>query len=89
MKSAEYAYIMLIKDGIKPQIARSVLPTCLKTEIVMTCNFREWLHFLTLRCAPTAHPQMREIANMILSVLSSECSVIFDDLYTQYLRSDK
>lgn len=79
MKSAEFAYLAMVNQGIKPQMARSVLPTCLKTEIVMTANFREWLHFLTLRCAPAAHPQMCQIANMIYVTLNFHCPVIFND----------
>jgi len=59
---AEVTYFGLLDEGCKPEIARSVLPTCLKTEIVMTANFREWKHFLALRTAETAHPQIREIA---------------------------
>ena len=58
-------YQSMIDGGEKPQIARSVLPTCLATEIVMTANFREWRHFLKLRTARVAHPQIREVANMV------------------------
>jgi len=63
-----------------PQQARSVLPNALKTEIVITGNLREWLHFFELRCAPTAHPQMQEVANMILQDIRNRISVIFDKL---------
>lgn len=79
---AENAYLALSKGhGLSPQIARSVLPTCLKTEIVMTCNFREWRHFLRLRLSKEAHPQMRQIAEMIrdeLVELSTACFGEFD-----------
>ncbi len=51
-----------IMNGVSPQIARGVLPTSLKTEIVVTYDLREWRHFFKLRCAAAAHPQMREIA---------------------------
>ena len=63
-----------------PQQARGVLPNALKTEIVITGNLREWLHFFELRCAPTAHPQMQEVANMILQDIRNRISVIFDKL---------
>lgn len=66
---AERAYLELIDSGCSPQIARSVLPTCLKTEIAMTTNFREWHWFLTKRLAPDAHPQMREVASMARDIL--------------------
>jgi thymidylate synthase (FAD) len=77
MKDAEGSYLQLISRGVSPQIARSVLPTCLKTEIVMTANFREWMHFIKLRTSPAAHPQIREIANQIRLVLEAHCPTIF------------
>lgn len=66
-----------IAEGQKPQIARGVLPTALKTEIVITGNFREWRHFFKLRTAPAAHPQMREVANMILEEASEHVNESF------------
>jgi thymidylate synthase (FAD) len=77
MESAQAAYFKLLDEGCSPQVARSVLPTCLKTEIVMTCNFREWLHFLKLRTAEAAHPDMRIVAKMIGSILAKECPAVF------------
>lgn len=79
-RSAEASYMTLIGAGCPPEIARSVLPTCLKTEFVATANFREWRHFLRLRTSPKAHPQMREIANMIGEILKRECPPIFEVL---------
>lgn len=77
---SERAYFDLLKNGETPQMARSVLPNSLKTEIVMTANYREWRHFLKLRCAPNAHPQMREIAIPLLQELNKKIPVIFEDL---------
>lgn len=45
-----------------PQQARTVLPNSLKTELVMTGFVEDWKHFFSLRCAPSAHPQARELA---------------------------
>ena len=77
---SERAYFDLLKNGESPQMARSVLPNSLKTEIVMTANYREWRHFLKLRCASNAHPQMREIAIPLLQELNKKIPVIFEDL---------
>lgn len=57
----EKVYNKMIEYGEQPQIARSVLPNCLKTEIVATFNLREWLLVFTQRCSAAAHPQMREL----------------------------
>lgn len=80
VRAAESAYIRLREQGWKPEQARSVLPNSLKTELVMTTNFREWRHFFKLRTAPTAHPQMREIAIPLLRMMKAEIPVIFDDI---------
>jgi len=80
MEAAEAFYFDLIKREAKPQMARSVLPNSLKTEIVMTANPREWRHFFALRAAPPAHPQMRELACPLLKEFRERCPVLFDDV---------
>lgn len=67
MKRIEKEFFLMLSDGIPKETARSILPTCLKTEIIMTANFREWRHFIQLRTAKHAHPQIQEIAKTILS----------------------
>lgn len=79
MVQAERSYKSMILDGCKPEIARSVLPNSLKTEIVITGNFREWRHFFKMRTAKTAHPQMREIAVKILEHACKRVPLIFDE----------
>jgi len=79
LQVAEATYKKLLHYEWTPQQARSVLPNALKTKIVMTCNFREWRHFLKLRTAANAHPQMQEIANMIKKDLQERIPVVFDD----------
>lgn len=77
---AEKSYFAMLESGCSPQIARSVLPNCLKTEIVMMANFREWRHFITLRGAKDAHPQIRPIAYKIWETLTNISPSIFEDL---------
>ena len=79
-RMAEKSYFELLDWGCTPQEARAVLPTCLKTEVVMTANLREWRHFFKLRTAPAAHPQMREVAIPLLHQMRSQVPVIFDDI---------
>jgi thymidylate synthase (FAD) len=80
MKNAENAYIELIKNGAKPEEARSVLPNSLKTEIIVTMNLREWRHFFKMRTAVDAHPQMREISIPLLCRMKEIIPVVFDDI---------
>lgn len=78
MEDAETAYLELVANGASPQEARSVLPNSLKTEIVMTANLREWIHFFALRCDAAAHPQMREVADMLKAQLQAALPVLFE-----------
>lgn len=80
MDFAECAYFDMLEDGCTPQEARSVLPNSLKTEVVMTANLREWRHFLKLRTAKAAHPQMRELTVPLLDELQERIPVVFDDI---------
>lgn len=77
---AEKEYFDLLNWGFTPQEARSVLPNSTKTEIIMTANLREWRHFLKLRTAKAAHPQMRELTVPLLKELQEWIPVIFDDI---------
>ena len=63
--SSEFVYTNLIEEGWKPQEARAVLPNSLKTELIMTGFDSDWQNFFKLRCAPNAHPQAKELADML------------------------
>ena len=49
MTEAEAAYGELLDLGHAPEEAREVLPNSAATSIVVTANFREWLHIFDLR----------------------------------------
>ncbi|MCX6007418.1 MAG: FAD-dependent thymidylate synthase [Chloroflexi bacterium] len=80
MQQAEHFYNRLIEMGAKPEEARTVLPQSTKTEIVTTCNIREWRNIFRLRTSPAAHPQMREIMIPLLEKFQAEMPVLFDDI---------
>ena len=46
----------------------------------MTANIREWRHFLKLRTSAAAHPQIREVAMLLLKELQQKVPVLFDDI---------
>lgn len=62
---SEFIYTHLINEGWKPQEARTILPNSLKTELIMTGFNDDWENFFKLRCAPNAHPQAKELADML------------------------
>lgn len=78
--TSERRYFELLNFGCTPQEARAVLPNSLKTEVVMTANLREWRHFFKLRTAQAAHPQMREVATLLLRRMQELIPVVFDDI---------
>lgn len=84
LKKDETVYLELIDKGLSPQEARGILPNCLKTEIYMTANLREWRHFFNLRCDVKAHPQMRELTLPLLQNMHKIIPVVFDDIYDKF-----
>lgn len=77
---AEHEYFALLEKGVKPEIARNVLPLSTATEIIMTANIREWRSVMRLRTSSRAHPQMRSIMRKLLDDLKSKVPVLFDDI---------
>ena len=59
---SEANYLTLLKNGLKPEQARDVLPLALKTELVMTGFISDWNAFFKLRCDNHAHPDIRQLA---------------------------
>ena len=61
---SERIYFELLDCGATPQMARAVLPTCVKTEIVTTATISEWEHVMNLRYHGTTgapHPMIKEL----------------------------
>lgn len=71
--------------GLKKEDARFFLPNACCTEIVMTCNCREWRSVLELRCDSHAQWEIRSVCMKILDTLHTEIPFVFDDLYTKFV----
>ncbi len=77
----EWGYMTLRNVfGRKAEEARTVLSNSLKTEIIVTANFREWRHMFKVRTPKKAHPQMQEIMRPLLDKCKELIPVIFDDI---------
>ena len=83
MGEIEEVYNLLVDSGIPKEDARYVLPNACYTEITVTANFREWLHFLELRLSPRAQWEIREVAREILKQLYEIAPSVFGHLYEQ------
>jgi len=67
------------------QAARTILPNCAETKIVVTANTRAWRHFIELRAAPTADAEIRRLAVAVLRILQAEAPEIFGDFTVKQL----
>ena len=81
MRNAECDYKKMLSHGQPPQFARSVLPNSLKTEIVVTANFREWTHIFNLRTDKALtgkpHPQMQQLMQPVLEEFNRRLPEVF------------
>lgn len=82
-EEAERRYFGLLDLGVTPETARAVLPTCLKTEIIVTANLREWYHILDLRTARDAQPDIRYLMHGLLFDMAMNYPEIFEDLLSR------
>jgi len=80
MASAWESYRKLLEAGIKPEIARYVLPNACVTEIICTWNFRELRHIIKVRTSPAALPEMRAVAAKITEIMKEQAPKVFGDL---------
>ena len=78
--TCEESYQKLVGKGWAPQLARSVFPNALGSRIAMSCNLRNWRHFLLMRCTREAHPQMREVIDPLLEEMKYLFPIIFEDI---------
>ena len=73
-------YLMAIQDGCKPEDARQLLPNATKTNITMSCNFRELIHICNLRLCTRAQTEIRQLFSEIVKCVKEQ-----DERLAQYL----
>ena len=79
MESIWKAYRDLEEMGIPAEDARYLLPNGCTTNITITMNARELLHFFSLRCCNRAQWEIREMADRMLELCMEVSPVIFKD----------
>jgi thymidylate synthase (FAD) len=82
MTRIEHIHLKYSSD-VPAQHARGKLPNDLKTQILVTTNFREWRHIFNLRVLGTTgapHPEIRALLRPLLNEVKQKVPVIFDDL---------
>lgn len=61
-KRAFKVYRRLLKSGVAKEQARAVLPVAMHSQMIWSCNPRSLMHFLSLRNAPYAMKEIRDLA---------------------------
>lgn len=64
--------------GLRPEIARDILPNLLKSEILVSGRFSGWKHFVKLRESSQAHPRIRFLAKGVRKYFEEELGVACD-----------
>ena len=80
MKGCWEIYGDLLAKGVKPEIARYVLPNACETQIICTWNFREIRHIIKLRTSKRALPEIRAVASEIRRIAQEIAPQVFQDL---------
>lgn len=78
MIRAEASYLSMVRTGAKPEVARSVLPLCTATEIVITTNLRAWRNILKIRTAKEVHPDLRSLMKQLAESFHQMLPEVFD-----------
>lgn len=86
MAAAESSYLSMLELGVPAQIARSVLPIGIKSEIVITANLREWIHIFKMRCDTPAHPIIREMSLQVLDEFNKRLPAIYETQAKEFFK---
>ncbi len=78
LKAIDETYRTLIKMNIPLEDARYILPNAASTNIVVTMNARELLHFFELRCCLHAQWEIRKVAWEMLKKVKKVAPKIFE-----------
>jgi thymidylate synthase (FAD) len=82
LRCAETTYFQLLKQGLKPEEARGVLPLATKCDMMMTGFVSDWEHFFSLRALGTTgkpHPQAKELAGPLMQEFINK-NILYNEL---------
>lgn len=64
--------------GVANEDIRAIFPNATCTEIIMTANFRQWMHIFEERCCSCAQAEIRNAMTQILTYLQEHIPLVFD-----------
>lgn len=65
----ERHYQDALADGVPKELARVLLPVGRYSKMRASTNLRNWLAFMTLRCAPNAQEEIRVFADAVANIV--------------------
>ena len=77
---SEQAYLELLRNGVRPQEARSVLPNALAATIAVTGNLRSWRWFFLARTTKETHPDFLRVSIPLLETFKKFIPLLYDDV---------
>ncbi|HEX54784.1 MAG: FAD-dependent thymidylate synthase [Candidatus Altiarchaeales archaeon] len=78
MEKISEFYEKLLKENIPAEDARYVIPNAATTNLTVTMNARELLHFFGLRLCERAQWEIRELAKMMLDEVKKVAPILFE-----------
>lgn len=77
MDTIQKMYTKWRQRGLKKEDARFVLPNACTSEIVVSANFREWRHILSVRLSKKAQWEIRNVCTIIRDILKENAPNCF------------
>lgn len=78
LREIDTAYEKLIAMGISKDDARFVYPNATETQLMVTMNARQLIHFFSLRCCKRASWEIQQMANLMLEECRNVSPLIFN-----------
>jgi thymidylate synthase (FAD) len=88
ISTSEKTYRDLVRSGVAPQLARSVLPLALGSLGGITANLRVWRHELIMRTTKEAHPQIKQLMVPLLAEFQQKIPILFDDIVPDQFQAE-
>jgi thymidylate synthase (FAD) len=74
-------YEIFLENNVAREIARSVLPVGIYSEMYVTGNLRNWMHWWQLRSGADAQQEIRDYAHAVGEIIMEKVPISFNALY--------
>ena len=88
-ESALATYHTLLRSGVAPELARTILPQSMYTEFIETGSLAAYARICNLRLDPTAQKEIRDYATMIDTLMRDIFPVSWEALFTKVRKTDQ